>query len=138
MKPQPSASTDVTDTNALIKRAFLFLEDGEFDNAGQYLNQALNQDAEDSRIHFGLLMLEHRVHNADELIGKLATPLEEEKLFQRALRFAQGEYKSQLESYARASHGRYALCVPYRVNHLVHLSPVAWPILPSDRMPFLL
>ena len=94
------------ETDALIKRAFLFLEDGEFDNAGQYLNQALNQDAEDSRIHFGLLMLEHRVHNADELIGKLATPLEDEKLFQRALRFAQGEYKSQLEAYVRASHDK--------------------------------
>ena len=94
------------ETDALIKRAMLFLEDEEFDNAGQYLNQALNQDAEDPRIHFGLLMLEHMVHNADELVGKLATPLEDEKLFQRALRFAQGEYKSQLESYARASHDK--------------------------------
>lgn len=94
------------ETDALIKRAMLFLEDEEFDNAGQYLNQALNQDAENPRIHFGLLMLEHRVHNADELIGKLTTPLEEEKLFQRAMRFADEEYKSQLESYARASHDK--------------------------------
>lgn len=94
------------ETTALIKRAFLFLEDGQFDDAGRYLEQALNQDAEDARVHFGLLMLEHKVHNVDELIGKLATPLGDEKLFQRALRFAQGEYKSQLESYARASHDK--------------------------------
>lgn len=94
------------ETDALIKRAFLFLEDGQFNDAGRYLEQALNQDAEDPRIHFGLLMLEHNVHNADELIGKLATPLEDEKLFQRALRFAHDEYKAQLESYARASHDK--------------------------------
>lgn len=94
------------ETESLLKRAFLFLEDGEFDDAGRYLEQALNQDAEDARVHFGLLMLGHKVHNVDELIGKLTTPLEEEKLFQRALRFAQGEYKSQLESYAQASHDK--------------------------------
>ena len=94
------------ETDALIKRAFLFLEDGQFNEAGRYLEQALNQDAEDPRIHFGLLMLEHKAHNVEELIGNLGTPLEDEKLFQRALRFAHDEYKAQLESYARASHDK--------------------------------
>lgn len=91
------------DADALIKRALLFLDDGEFDNARQYLNQALNQDAEDPRIHFGLLMIERNVHSPEELIESLTTPLEDEKLFQRAMRFAQGEYKSHLEFYAQAS-----------------------------------
>lgn len=91
------------DTEALVKRALLFLEDGEFDNAGCYLEQALNQDAENSRVHFAKLMLERKVHNVEELIEKSTTPLDNEKLFQRALRFADGEYKTQLEFYARAS-----------------------------------
>ncbi len=103
---QPSSSHDGADTNTLVKCAMLYLEDSEFDNAGLYLNQALNQDAEESRIHFGLLMLEHKAYNVDELIENLATPLEDEKLFQRALRFADEEYKSHFESYDRASHDK--------------------------------
>ena len=91
------------ETDALIKRAYLFLEDGQFDDAGRYFNQALNQDPEDARIHFGQLMLIHEAHTPEELINKLSMPLENEKLFQRALRFADDEYKSRLESYAKAS-----------------------------------
>ena len=91
------------ETDALIKRAYLFLEDGQFDDAGRYFNQALNQDPEDARIHFGQLMLIHEAHTPEELINKLSMPLENEKLFQRALRFADDEYKSRLESYAKTS-----------------------------------
>lgn len=89
------------ETEALIKRALLFLEDEEIDNAGRYLEQALNQDAENPRVHFAKLMLERKVHNVEELIEKSTTPLDDEKLFQRALRFADGEYKTQLEDYAQ-------------------------------------
>ena len=89
------------ETEALIKRALLFLEDEEFDNAERYLEQALNQDAENPRVHFAKLMLERKVHNVEELIEKSTTPLDDEKLFQRALRFADGEYKTQLEDYAQ-------------------------------------
>lgn len=90
-------------TDALIKRAFLFLEDSQFNDAGRYLNQALNQDAEDARIHLGQLMLIYEAHNEAELIDKLTTPIEEEKLFQRALRFADDNYRQKLEDLAKAS-----------------------------------
>ena len=91
------------ETEALVKRALLFLEDGEFDNAGRYLEQALNQDAENPRVHFTKLMLEYKAASPLDLINKLSTPIENEKLFQRALRFADGEYKTQLESLAQAN-----------------------------------
>ena len=80
------------ETEALIKRAALFLEDGEFDDAGRYLEQALNQDAENPRVHLTKLMLERKVHNVEELIETSTAPLENDKLFQRALRFADDEY----------------------------------------------
>ncbi len=91
------------ETTALIKRAFLFLEDGEIYNAERYIEQALNQDPENPQVYMARLMLEHRVKSPLELLNELNTPLEEEKLFQRALRFAVGEYKSQLEGFAQAS-----------------------------------
>lgn len=91
------------ETDALIKRAFLFFEDGEIYNAERYIEQALNQDPENPQVYMAKLMLEYRVKSPVELLNKLKTPLEEEKLFQRALRFAGEEYKSQLRSYAQAS-----------------------------------
>lgn len=91
------------ETDALIRRAYLFLEDGQFSDAGRYFEQALNQNPEDSRIHLGQLMLARKAHNIDELIDNLPEPLENEKLFQRALRFADNEQKVKLEGYAQSS-----------------------------------
>ena len=91
------------ETESLLKRAFLFLEDGQFDDAGRYLNQALNQDAENSRVYLGQLLLAYKAHNTEELIDKLSKPIEEEKLFQRALRFADDNYKQELEALTQAS-----------------------------------
>ena len=90
------------ETESLLKRAFLFLEDGQFDDAGRYLNQALNQDAENSRVYLGQLLLAYKAHNTAELIDKLSKPIEEEKSFQRALRFADDDYKQQLENIAQS------------------------------------
>ena len=94
------------ETDALIKRAFLFLEDGEKYNAERYIEQALNQDPENPQVYMAKLMLEHRVQSPVELLNKLNTLLEEEKLFQRALRFAVGEYKSQLEGLAQSNRNK--------------------------------
>ena len=95
-------------TDALIKRAFLFLEDGEIYNAERYIEQALNQDPENPQVYMAKLMLEHRVKSPVELLSELSTPLENENLFQRALRFADGEYKSQLEGLAQSNRNKLA------------------------------
>lgn len=94
------------ETDALIKRAFLFLEDGEIYEAERYIEQALNQDPENPQVYMAKLMLEHRVKSPIELLSKLSTPLENEKLFQRALRFADGEYKSQLEGLVQSNRNK--------------------------------
>ncbi len=93
-------------TDALIKRVMLFIEDGEIYEAERYIEQALNQDPENPQVYMAKLMLEHRVKSPVELLSKLSTPIENEKLFQRALRFADGEYKSQLEGLAQASRNK--------------------------------
>ena len=95
------------ETDSLIKRAFLFLEDGENYEAERYIEQALNQDPENPHVYMAKLMLEHEVSTPEELIQKLPKPLENEKLYQRALRFADEEYKLQLESYAQAVHDKF-------------------------------
>lgn len=89
------------ETEALIKRGNIFLEENNFEQAGRYFEQALNQSPENSQAYLGKLMAELKVHDMDGL-GKVSTPLKEQKLFQRALYFANDEEKTRLESYVKA------------------------------------
>ena len=88
------------ETEALIKRANIFLEDEDFDEADRYFEQALNQDPENSKAYIGKLLVAKKVHNIDELL--IPINLTDEKLFQRALKFADGEEKNRLEGYVQA------------------------------------
>ena len=72
------------ETPALIKRAFIFLEDGDFYEAERYFEQALNQDPENSQSYLGKLIAEMKVRNIEEL-SEIEKPLQEQKLFQRAI-----------------------------------------------------
>ena len=108
------------ETEALIKRAFIFMADNDFDEAGRYFEQALRQDPENSQAYLGKLMAELKVHNTDELI-KIAKPLKDEKLFQRALNFAKGDEKTQLESYVETqeqnfTEQKYIKALDYKVR----------------------
>ena len=93
-----NSHTEIT-ADSLIKRAFLSIEDGDFDDADGFLEKALNLDPEKADIYIGKLMIEKRVHNSDEL-SALTISLDDEKLFQRALRFANENEKPHLEEYA--------------------------------------
>ena len=90
------------ETEALIKQAGLVLEDGDFNEAGRYFAQAINQDPENYRAYLGRLLAELRIKTAGELVDT-DEPLEENKLFQRALRFASENEKARLEEYARVN-----------------------------------
>lgn len=88
----------------MVEKALFSLGQGDFEKAGQYLNQAFNQKPENAQIYIGQLMINNNVRNIEELIENLSTPLENEELFQRALSFAKDDNeKAQLEFYARAS-----------------------------------
>lgn len=58
----------------------------------------MRQDPENSQAYLGKLMAELRVHNADEL-SDISSPLSEQKLFRRALEFADVEEKNTLQKY---------------------------------------
>ncbi|MBR0316733.1 MAG: hypothetical protein IJQ99_07700 [Synergistaceae bacterium] len=89
------------ETDALIKRGNIFLEENDFEQAERYFEQAINQSPENSKAYLGKLMAELKVHDTDGL-SKVSTPLKEHKLFQRALSFANEEEKRTLESYVEA------------------------------------
>lgn len=90
------------ETDALVTRAFLFLEDGDFSRAGQYLEQALNQDPENSSAYLGRLMVELKVCSEEEL-SNCPSPLEDNRNYQRAVRFADEPNRVRLAELARAN-----------------------------------
>lgn len=98
MSSEPIAGLAI---DVLVKRAFLFLEDGNFSEADRYLEQALNQDPENSRAYLGKLMAEKQIRTEDDF-AKLNQPLDDEKFFKRALRFANDDEKARLQGYAQA------------------------------------
>jgi len=84
--------------NSLLKRAFLTLEDGEWQKADSLLEQVLNLDPESSKAYIGKLMIELQIHFEKQL-AKHDHPLNEYNNYKKALRFADKAYQTVLEKY---------------------------------------
>ena len=87
-----------TAAQPLIDRAFLCLEDGEFGKADNLLEQALNSDPRNASAYVGKLMCELMVKNENDLV-LAAAPFEDISFFNRAIQFADDEYRRRLEGY---------------------------------------
>lgn len=90
--------TENNNANALLDRAFLCLEDGDFSKADDFCEQALNLDAHNSRAYLIKLMVERQVRKVEDLsIQK--EQLDTSPHYQRAVRFATPEQKKKLEEW---------------------------------------
>lgn len=92
VEPVPTANG----AQALVERAFLFLEDGEFERADELCEQALNQDPKNSQAYVGKLMVERQLRKQESL-AEGTEELTENNYFQKALRFAEDGLKKELE-----------------------------------------
>ena len=84
----------------LLKRAFLFLEDGEWQQAEGYFESALNVAPENARAYIGKMMAKNKI-NTEAKIPNITTPLEKCREYIKALRFADDEYKFVLQEYSK-------------------------------------
>ena len=82
----------------LLKRAFMFLEDGDFDRADEFCEQVLNQDPENAQAYLGKLMVELHVKRQADL-ANCAEPFDSNKNYQKAVRFADSSLSSELNGY---------------------------------------
>jgi len=80
----------------LLKRVFMFLEDGEFDRADDFCEQVLNQDPENAEAYLGKLMAELKVRKQDEL-KNCAEPFDGRNNYQKAMRFGDDALKAKLK-----------------------------------------
>ena len=80
----------------LLKRAFLFLEDGDWKKADEFCEQVLNQDPENARAYLGKLMADMHVANQTELVDA-EEPFDDNYNYNKVLRFGDDSLINELK-----------------------------------------
>ena len=79
-----------TNTASLLKRAFMFLEDGDWASADEYCEKVLDAEPECAEAYLGKLMAELHVSKREALKDR-KEPFDENKNYQKAMRFGTPE-----------------------------------------------
>ncbi len=82
----------------LMKRVRLFLEDGDFSRADEYLDRVLDENAEYAPAYIGKILVNFQIHREEELSDCLRE-YELTPNWQKAIRFATPQQKSTYENY---------------------------------------
>lgn len=99
----PSASGAVqANTQVLLQRVKMFLEDGRFDNARQYCERVLDVVPSDWQSYLYLVLCDERLSDEAQL-AQQSSNFYASKNFQNALRFAPPEKKAELKQYVAAA-----------------------------------
>ena len=85
-------------TAPLLRRAFMFLEDGEWDRADDFCEQVLNQEPENAQAYLGKLMAELRVRRQENL-PNCERPFNNSNNYQKAVRFGGDKITGMLSGY---------------------------------------
>lgn len=85
-----------------LKRAFIFIEDGEYERADELLEEVLNRNPENAKAYVGKLMIAHGLHTEEELAAS-SVSLMDDRNFKRACQFADDEYRKVLLGYVEDS-----------------------------------
>ena len=70
-----------------IKRAFLFMEDEEWEKADEYFEAALDEDPTNAYAYLGKLMVQYKIKTLEGL-DEVSDAIEENKWYKKALRFS--------------------------------------------------
>ena len=92
--------SDVVTDNALLKRAYIFLEDGEWASADEYFERVLDGDPECADAYLGKLLVDLRLCKKDDL-KTCTTRFKENKNYNKVLRYGSAGLKAEIEEYAK-------------------------------------
>ena len=104
------ASSVEVNTAPLLKRASMFLEDGDWDKADEYYEKVLDIDPENARAYLGKLLVEFRAKSFKDLINNRVTSdniieLKDNNNYKKAVMFGDQNITDELNEllYQRAS-----------------------------------
>lgn len=83
---------------ALLKRAFLFLEDGDFARADEFCEKVLNIDPENGEAYLGKLMVSLKTRRREDLVHS-TEKLEHQESYQKIIRFGKESLKAEVNGY---------------------------------------
>ena len=89
-------TSGAADTAPLLKRAFMFLEDGNWDSANEYCERVLDREPENARAYLGKLMAELRVRTQADL-SRQSKPFENNSNYEKIMRFGDEALKAELK-----------------------------------------
>ena len=107
VKDEPKQATVVKETVVsgantniapLLKRAFMFLEDGEWNEAVEYCEKVLDIEPECAEAYLGRLMAELHVKSKEKL-KYCDKPFDDKPLYAKVIRFASEDVVSELKQY---------------------------------------
>ena len=84
-----------TNTTPLLRRAFMFLEDSNWQSADEYCEKVLDLDPENAEAYLGKLMAELKVKKRDALKDQ-PEPFDNRNNYKKALRFGDEKLKQKL------------------------------------------
>ena len=89
-----------TNTSPLLKRAFLFLEDENWQEADEYCEKVLDIDPENAYAYLGKLMAELHIKKQEHLKSQ-KEPFNKSNNYQKAVRFGDIALKKELSGYIK-------------------------------------
>lgn len=95
---EPRVQETAANTAPLLKRAFIFLEDGDWSSADEYCEKVLDLDPECAQAYLGKLMAELRVRKVDEL-ANCEQSFDDKDNYRKVMRFGGETLRDTLEGY---------------------------------------
>lgn len=93
------ANTEASKIQALLKRVFIFLEDGDWDSANRYCEKVLDIDPENGEAYLCKFMAHNKITHRDN-IKNIPNSIENDGNFKKALRFGDENLINELNEYA--------------------------------------
>lgn len=100
-KPNEENTSDIGPrTNPLLERAFIFLEDGEFGRAEEYLERVLDQEPKNAKAYLGKFLAEYHCIDTNYLTmnGQDSWFIDNNN-FRKAVAFSQDSQRTEIEGY---------------------------------------
>lgn len=98
-------SASATNTAPLLKRAFMFLEDGDWSSADEYCEKVLDIEPENAEAYLGKLMANLRVRTRAELKNQ-EKPFDSNNNYRKVIRFADAQLRDTLSGYIQHINAR--------------------------------
>lgn len=97
-------------TDSLLRRAFMFIDDGSWQEANEYCEKVLDTDPENVQAYLGKLMAELHVKQ-ESCLGQCLGALDKNSNYIKIMQFGGDELKNRLKMYNDESKYNYAVLV---------------------------